>query len=30
MALGHLLVSFIFSTMLIAIVINFVAGLITG
>ncbi len=29
-ALGHLLVSFIFSTMLIAIVINFVAGLITG
>lgn len=29
-ALGHSLISFIFSTMLIAIVINFVAGLITG
>lgn len=29
-ALGHSLISFMFSTMLIAIIINFVAGLITG
>ncbi|XZO07048.1 DUF1345 domain-containing protein [Weissella paramesenteroides] len=29
-ALGHALISFVFSTMLIAIIINFVAGLITG